>query len=59
MDYALGKGGAEFSFGPELRDKGVNGFLLPRKQILPTAEENYAAIKVFAGSVFHQRGLAR
>ncbi len=32
----------------ELRDNGTYGFLLPADQILPTAEENYAAIKVLA-----------
>lgn len=33
------------SFTVELRDKGRYGFVLPPAQILPTCEENWAAIK--------------
>lgn len=38
--------GIKYSYGVELRDKGEFGFLLPEDQIIPTAEENLAGIKV-------------
>jgi carboxypeptidase B len=34
----------------ELRDTGRHGFLLPETEIRPTAEENLAAVLVFAES---------
>jgi murein tripeptide amidase MpaA len=36
----------------ELRDTGEYGFLLPADQILPTAEENFAAITVLAHTLY-------
>jgi hypothetical protein len=39
--------GVKFSFGVELRDQGQFGFVLPATQIIPTAEENFEAMKVF------------
>lgn len=47
-DWALGVGGAEYSYTIELRDKGQFGFDLPPEQIIPTGEENYEAFKVVA-----------
>ena len=42
MDWALGVAGIPYSFGMELRDTGLHGFLLPPDQIIPTAEETWA-----------------
>jgi hypothetical protein len=36
--------GIVYSFGTELRDQGFYGFELPAEQIIPSGEENYAAI---------------
>ncbi|XP_074020602.1 carboxypeptidase A1-like [Numenius arquata] len=38
--------GIKYSFTFELRDTGRYGFLLPAKQIIPTAEETWLALKV-------------
>ncbi|NXQ35595.1 CBPA1 Carboxypeptidase, partial [Alaudala cheleensis] len=38
--------GIKYSFTFELRDTGLYGFLLPAKQIVPTAEETWLALKV-------------
>ncbi|NXC34851.1 CBPA1 Carboxypeptidase, partial [Campylorhamphus procurvoides] len=38
--------GIKYSFTFELRDTGRFGFLLPAKQILPTAQETWLALKV-------------
>ncbi|NXG95177.1 CBPA1 Carboxypeptidase, partial [Loxia leucoptera] len=38
--------GIKYSFTFELRDTGRNGFLLPAKQIVPTAQETWLALKV-------------
>ncbi|MEZ6241420.1 MAG: M14 family zinc carboxypeptidase [Phycisphaerales bacterium] len=45
-DWFYGELGAT-SFAIELRDTGNFGFLLPANQILPTAEENFAAMLLF------------
>ncbi|KAM6151989.1 LOW QUALITY PROTEIN: carboxypeptidase A2 [Erethizon dorsatum] len=37
--------GIKYSFAFELRDTGRHGFLLPAKQILPTAEETWLGLK--------------
>jgi murein tripeptide amidase MpaA len=47
VDWTYGERGA-WSFTIELRDTGQYGFLLPPEQILPTAEENYAAALALA-----------
>ena len=47
-DYIYEVLGITLSFGVELRDTGEFGFLLPEEQIIPTAEENFEAMKVFA-----------
>ena len=41
-------GGGAFSWTIELRDTGYYGFVLPADQIIPTGEENFAAISVLA-----------
>ncbi|NWU93764.1 CBPA1 Carboxypeptidase, partial [Upupa epops] len=41
--------GIKYSFSFELRDTGRYGFLLPAKQIVPTAEETWLALKVIMG----------
>ena len=44
--------GAKYSYVVELRDTGKYGFLLPEDQIIPTAEENYAAVLALAEFIF-------
>ena len=51
MDYTYEILGVKFSYGVELRDTGEYGFLLPEDQIIPTGEENFAAMKVFMRSI--------
>ena len=41
-DWAHGEVGIFFTTSMELRDTGLNGFLLPPEQIIPTAEETWA-----------------
>jgi hypothetical protein len=47
VDWVYGDQGV-FSYTIELRDTGEFGFILPADQIVPTAEENYAAAMVLA-----------
>ena len=42
LDWTLGELGIPYSYGMELRDTGVYGFLLPPDQIIPTGEEAWA-----------------
>ncbi|KAM4874150.1 carboxypeptidase A2 [Thomomys bottae] len=44
IDWAYDSG-IKYSFAFELRDTGYYGFLLPAKQILPTAEETWLGLK--------------
>jgi len=44
-DWAKGVAGIKYSYTLELRDRGRYGFLLPRSQIIPTAEETWTAIR--------------
>ena len=46
VDYTYLKLGIKLSFGIELRDTGEHGFLLPSTEIIPTAEEVLAALRV-------------
>lgn len=39
------KQGVKYSYAFELRDEGQYGFILPRSQIVPTAEETWLAVK--------------
>ena len=42
LDWTLGQLGIPYSYGMELRDTGMYGFLLPPDQIIPTGEEAWA-----------------
>lgn len=42
LDWALGEAKIPYSMGMELRDTGLNGFILPPKEIIPTSEETWA-----------------
>ena len=48
VDYTYEALNIIYSFGVELRDTGEHGFTLPEDQILPTGEESYAGLLVFA-----------
>ncbi len=50
VDWAYGVRNV-FSFTIELRDTGTFGFVLPADQIIPTAEENWAAAMTLTGEV--------
>lgn len=50
-DWGFGGLGAKYSYVVELRDTGEYGFILPEEQILPCAEENYAATLALAEHV--------
>lgn len=45
LDYVYGVINVPYTFGIELRDTGFHGTLLPPDQILPNAEESWAAVK--------------
>lgn len=45
MDYVYDVTKAEYSFTTELRDKGMNGFVLPPDQIVPSAIEAFAGLR--------------
>ncbi|XP_058960392.2 carboxypeptidase A2 [Pocillopora verrucosa] len=47
-DYTYGKLKIKYSFALELRDTGRYGFLLPARQIVPTAMETFEGIKTMA-----------
>ena len=44
VDYTYHGLKIKYSFGIELRDDGRYGTLLPSNQIIPNAEESYAAL---------------
>jgi len=48
QDWYYGGAKIPLSYTIELRDTGRYGFQLPANQIIPTAEENWAAVKYFA-----------
>jgi len=50
-DWTYGVCGTLYAYGVELRDTGRYGFLLPPAQIIPSGQETYAALKVFAQAV--------
>jgi len=50
-DYTYGPSNVLYSYGVELRDTGTYGFLLPPDQIVPSGQETYAAVKVWANQV--------
>ena len=53
-DWALGGANIPYSYSVELRDTGRHGFLLPRDQILPTAEEIWAFHQAVATYIIDQ-----
>ncbi|XP_012262766.2 carboxypeptidase A2-like [Athalia rosae] len=44
-DWAKGIAGIKYAYTLELRDRGIYGFLLPARQIVPTARETWAGIR--------------
>ena len=47
LDWAYGAGSTPYKilgYSIELRDTGANGFILPASEIIPTGEENFAAV---------------
>ncbi|TPX50565.1 hypothetical protein CcCBS67573_g10085 [Chytriomyces confervae] len=44
VDWAYETANVTFSYGVELRDQGLYGFMLPPKQIIPSGEETLAAV---------------
>ncbi len=54
LDYAYHKG-VKYPFVFELRDEGAYGFLLPKEQIKPAAEETVDAINVIANEALKGR----
>ncbi|XP_033646817.1 carboxypeptidase B-like [Asterias rubens] len=46
VDWAHEMAGIPYAYAPELRDKGVYGFIAPPSEINPSAQEVYEAIKV-------------
>ena len=50
-DYTYEELGIKYSYGVELRDTGDTCFELPEDQILPTATENFAALRVIMNRV--------
>ena len=53
-DWALGGAHIPYSYSVELRDTGRHGFLLPRDQILPTAQEIWAFHQAVATYIMDQ-----
>lgn len=51
VDYMYGVHGLVQSYGPELRDTGRYGFMLPEDQIVPSSEEILAAVKVMVSEI--------
>jgi len=52
VDYTY-NAGVLYSFAVELRDTGAYGFVLPPNQIIPSGEETYEALKLWAGEVLN------
>lgn len=44
-DYIYGHLNVKYTFSVELRDKGKDGFLLPKQMIEPTAREAFEGVK--------------
>ena len=51
MDYVKDISGAPYAFAVELRDTGMNGFVLPPTQILPSGVETFAAMNYLLGKI--------
>ncbi|RWS09560.1 carboxypeptidase A2-like protein [Dinothrombium tinctorium] len=52
LDWTYAKVGIVHSYLSELRDKGVYGFMLPSNQIMPTALETWAGLRVAICKIF-------
>jgi len=52
-DYTYGALNVTYSYTIELRDTGRYGFVLPPSEIIPTGEESFAAVRVFADYILH------
>lgn len=50
-DYTYGALNVTYSYVVELRDTGRYGFVLPPSEIVPTGEESFAAVRVFANYI--------
>jgi len=50
-DWYKGVLGSRFAFTTELRDTGRHGFILPKKQIIPSGEEMWAGFQVVANKM--------
>lgn len=50
-DWSKGVAGVKFVYTMELRDTGNYGFVAPASEIIPTADETWAGIKVIAQRV--------
>ncbi|XP_045122302.1 carboxypeptidase B-like [Portunus trituberculatus] len=54
MDFAHGTAGIPYSYALELRDRGNYGFILPKEQIHPTAQETFLGIRAMTEAIFHK-----
>lgn len=52
-DYFYEVAKIKCSWAAELRDRGLYGFNLPESQIIPTAEETYAGLKVISQNILN------
>ena len=51
MDWVKGVAGIPYAYLLELRDQGKYGFMLPTRDILPTAEETWQGIIAAADAI--------
>jgi len=56
LDWTLGVAGIPYSYGMELRDTGMYGFILPPDQIIPTGHEVWAFHETVARQMILQFG---
>lgn len=50
-DWAYAGANIKYSFALELRDTGKQGFILSNTLIVPTAEENFAAVRAMVNAI--------
>ena len=55
-DWAKGKAGIEYSYTIELPDSGRYGFLLPAREIEPTAREAHAGVVAMIRELQRRKG---
>ncbi|KAF8939284.1 hypothetical protein EDD21DRAFT_382377 [Dissophora ornata] len=51
IDWTYAEGKVKYSYGVELRDTGLHGFLLPESEILPSSEETLAGVMYLANFI--------